>query len=190
MFTGELVEHETDPSTPIEGTAENSDAAREALVAELAETFDPLEVLRVMLRIDLRYSDLALALDVHPRTVRAWLESDERDPGRHRDAILTLKSVVLFLLRRGILSPEDVGLWLLEPNPKLGFRRPLAVLTEDGGIHDVISASATFTRPEPRRTPIPTSNKAVAAGATGRREAPGARALINSKGDGGAPSSG
>jgi transposase-like protein len=189
MSPGELVEHEASPPTPIGETAENSDAAREALVAELAETFDPLEVVRVMLRIGLRYSDLALALDVHPRTVRAWLESDERDPGRHRDAILTLKSVVLFLLRRGILSPEDVALWLVEPNPKLGFRRPLAVLTEEGGIHDVISASATFTRPEPRRTPIPTSNKAVAAGATGRREAPEVRALGNGEGESGAPGS-
>lgn len=153
------------PTTATEGLVED----REALVAKLAETFEPLDVVRLMLHMGLRYTDLALALDVHPRTVRSWLESEDRDPGRHRDGILSLKSVVLFLLRRGILTPRQVALWLVEPNEQLDFRRPLAVLAEDGGIHDVVSASATFTRPEPHRRQMAATNRAVAAGARGRR---------------------
>jgi DNA-binding transcriptional regulator YiaG len=160
------VEHE--PLTPTTETRDLLDD-RDALVAQLAATFEPLEVVRLMHAVGLRFSDLALALDVHPRTVRAWLESDDRDPGRHRDAILTLKSVVLFLLRRGIVPPRQVALWLVEPNEQLGFRRPLAVLSDENGIHDVISASTTFTRPEPQRKEIPTTSDAVAAGATGRK---------------------
>lgn len=160
------MEHENRQANNIREDVED----REALVARLAETFEPLDVVRLMLDIGLRHSDLALALDVHPRTVRAWLESSERDPERHRDAILSLKSAVLFLLRRGTLGPREVALWLVEPNERLGFRRPLAVLNEEQGIHDVVSASATFTRPEPRRTGMPANNRAVAAGATGRHE--------------------
>jgi transposase-like protein len=179
------VEHEPSQSTQTKELVED----RDALVTELAETFEPLDIVRLMLKIGLRYSDLALALDVHPRTVRSWLESEDRDPGRHRDAILSLKSVVLFLLRRGILTPRQVALWLVEPNEQLDFRRPLAVLVEDGGIHAVISASATFTRPEPRRKEIPASNKAVAAGATGRRTSPRVRALAGGESDSRAPGS-
>jgi transposase-like protein len=179
------VEHEDNQTNRIPDEVKD----REALVTPLVETFEPIEVVRLMLDIGLRYSDLALALDVHPRTVRAWLESSERDPERHRDAILSLKSVVLFLLRRGTLGSREVALWLVEPNEQLGFRRPLAVLGEEQGIHDVISASATFTRPEPRRTGVPASNRAVAAGATGRRQSDRAPSPIHAGDRGGASGS-
>jgi transposase-like protein len=179
------VGHELRKPSP---TAQDLLNDRDALIARLAETYEPLEVVRLMYTIGLRYSDLALALDVHPRTVRSWLESEDRDPGRHRDGILTLKSVVLFLLRRGIVPPRQVALWLVEPNERLDFRRPLAVLSEDGGIHDVISASATFTRPEPRRKEIPVANDAVAAGATGRKASSAIKAssgirVVSTQGD-------
>jgi hypothetical protein len=101
---------------------------------------------KLLINMGLRPSDLALALGVHPRTVRAWLEPGDRDPGRHRDSILSLKAVVLFLLRRGLLSPPNVAGWLVEPNEELSFKRPLAVLAEDR-LDDVLNASATFVRP-------------------------------------------
>jgi hypothetical protein len=123
-------------------------ADKDAFTNRLAETFDLREVVRLLLAMELRHSDLALALNVHPRTVRAWMESDERDPGRQRDGILALKALVLYLLRRGVLRPRQVALWLVEPLPELDFRRPLAVLAE-GRLDDVVAASTSFTRPEP-----------------------------------------
>jgi DNA-binding transcriptional regulator YiaG len=148
-------------------------ADREAFAEHLASAFDLLEILELMQLLGLRHSDLALALGVHPRTVRAWLdETDERDPNRQRDAILSLKALVLFLLRRGILNPRQLALWLVEPHERLEFRRPLAVLAE-GGLNEVVSASAAFVRPEtPRRLGATTrdspAKRAVAAGAAGR----------------------
>jgi hypothetical protein len=133
----------------------------------LAETFDEREIVRMMLEMGLRHSDLALALGVHPRTVRAWIDEPDRDLTRQRDGILALKALVLFLLRRGILAPQQISLWLVEPLESLGFRRPLAVLAE-GRLNDVIDASATFTRPEPALAATPASKPEVAAGAVGR----------------------
>ena len=140
-------------------------ADKKAFTDRLAETFDPLEVIRLLLAMGLRQSDLALALAVHPRTVRAWLEAGDRDPSRQRDGILSLKAVVLFLLRRGLLSPSNVAGWLVEPNERLDFRRPLAVLAE-GRLDDVLSASTTFVRPPAEPSEAETEvDPAVAAGA-------------------------
>lgn len=125
---------------------------RMAFAERLAQTFEPTPIVRLLHQMGLRLSDLALALGVHPRTVRAWLESTERDPSRHRDAILNLKALVLFLLRRGLLSPRNVAGWLVEPNEQLGFQRPLAVLA-DNRLNDVVTASATFVRPPPHAEP-------------------------------------
>lgn len=119
---------------------------REAFAERMSQTYDPLELIQLLVAMGLRPSDLALALGVHPRTVRAWLEPGARDPDRYRDGILSLKAVVLFLLRRGLLSPPNVAGWLVEPNEDLGFKRPLAVLAE-GRLDDVLDASATFVRP-------------------------------------------
>lgn len=132
---------------------------RVAFAEKLAQTFDPMDVITLLSCMGLRPSDLALALGVHPRTVRAWLDSTERDPSRHRDAILNLKALVLFLLRRGLLSPPNVAGWLVEPNEQLGFQRPLAVLAE-GRLNEVVTASATFVRPAPQASP------SIAAGAS------------------------
>src|SRR5262245_59276726 len=121
---------------------------RQAFAERLAQTYDPLELVRLLIAMGLRPPDLALALGVHPRTVRAWLEPGDRDPDRYRDDILSLKAVVLFLVRRGLLSPPNVAGWLVEPNEDLGFKRPLAVLAE-GRLDDVLDASATFVRPPP-----------------------------------------
>jgi hypothetical protein len=134
-------------------------ANRVAFAEQLAETFDPMRVVRLLNQMGLRPKDLALALGVHPRTVRTWLDSPERDPSRHRDEILNLKAVVLFLLRRGLLSPPNVAGWLVEPNEQLGFQRPLAVLADDR-LNDVVTASATFVRPVPHAGPT------IAAGAS------------------------
>lgn len=141
--------------------------------SRLAETFEPREIVELLLAMGLRFSDLALALNVHPRTVRAWIEDEGRDPDRQRDGILSLKALVLFLLRRGILSPRQVAMWLVEPREDLGFRRPLAVFAEDG-LHDVVGASAPFVRPEPELGRGAPAGHAVAAGATKRdTEGPG-----------------
>jgi hypothetical protein len=119
---------------------------RQAFAERFAQTYDPLEIIQLLMAMGLRAPDLALALGVHPRTVRAWLEPGSRDPDRYRDEILSLKAVVLFLLRRGFLSPPNVAGWLVEPNEDLGFKRPLAVLAE-GRLDDVLDASTTFVRP-------------------------------------------
>jgi len=143
---------------------------KDAFANRLAETFDLREIVELMLAMGLRFSDLALALNVHPRTVRAWTEeSSDRDPGRQRDGILALKALVLFLLRRGILAPQPLALWLVEPQDALGFRRPLAVLA-DGRLEDVVGASAPFIRPEPPHDPRQSTHPSVAAGAAGRAE--------------------
>lgn len=136
---------------------------KEAFANRLAETFEPREVVSLLLSMGLRPSDLALALGVHPRTVRAWVEPDGRAADRQRDGILALKALVLFLLRRGVLQPRSLALWLVEPSDVLEFRRPLAVFADEG-FEDVINASAAFVRPEPPRTPQPKA-QAVAAGA-------------------------
>lgn len=137
--------------------------------ARLAESFDEREIVRLMLLMGLRYSDLALALNVHPRTVRAWIESEDRDLARQRDGILALKALVLYLLRRGALTPRQIAMWLVEPLETLEFRRPLAVLAEDR-LGDVVDASRTFTSPEPAlQTPRP-SKPEVAAGAVAPRD--------------------
>jgi hypothetical protein len=139
--------------------------------SRLAETFDEREIVRLMLAMGLRPSDLALALGVHPRTVRAWFDEQDRDVSRQRDGILALKALVLFLLRRGILGPRQIALWLVEPLETLKFRRPLAVLAE-GRLNDVVDASATFTRPEPALEGHKVAKPAVAAGAAARGDVP------------------
>lgn len=140
---------------------------KDAFASHLAETFELEKIVGLMLAMGLRFSDLALALNVHPRTVRAWMESDDRDPGRQRDGILALKALVLFLLRRGILTPRQVAFWLVEPSDSLAFRRPLAVLA-DGKLEDVVAASTSFTRPVPPHGNSRRTDPSVAAGAAGR----------------------
>ncbi len=140
-----------------------------AFTNRLAETFSEREIVRLMLGIGLRYSDLALALTVHPRTVRAWIDEEDRDLVRQRDGILALKALVLFLLRRGVLGPRQIALWLVEPLETLDFRRPLAVLAE-GRLNDVVNASSSFTKPEPAMLSPTPSRPEVAAGAVGRRD--------------------
>ena len=127
--------------------------SRDDLAALLAQTFEPTDIVRLLSEMGLRYSDLALALGVHPRTIRAWLdESDSREADRQRDEIQALKAVVLFMLRRGILKPRQLSLWLVEPNEQLDFQRPLAVLGEGDisqTLSPLINAGAPFLRPEP-----------------------------------------
>jgi len=156
------------PEPPISSGSEERELLndRQAFANRLAQTFEPRQVIALLLTTGLRYSDLALALKVHPRTVRAWIEDEQRDPARQRDGILLLKALMLFLLRRGILTPRQLALWLVEPNNQLGFRRPLAVFAERG-VDDVINASGEFTRPEPSLADdVP--ERGVAAGAAGR----------------------
>jgi hypothetical protein len=143
---------------------------REAFAAELARTFEPAEIVGLLEEMGLRHSDLALALGVHPRTIHAWLDdSDPRDGDRQRDQIQSFKAAVLFLLRRGVLTPRQLALWLAEPNERLDFRRPLAVFG-DGDISETLSslikASAPFLHPEPDESPDP--HPSVAAGAVAR----------------------
>jgi transposase-like protein len=143
--------------------------SREDFAALLAQTFDPTEIVQLLSEMGLRYSDLALALGVHPRTIRAWLDqSDPRQADRQRDEIQALKAVVLFMLRRGILKPRQLSLWLVEPNERLEFRRPLALLGEGDisqTLHPLIRAGSPFLRAEPSEN---AREKDVAAGAVVR----------------------
>jgi len=141
--------------------------SREDFAALLAQTFEPTEIVRLLSEMGLRYSDLALALGVHPRTIRAWLDdSDTREAGRQRDEIQALKAVVLFMLRRGILKPRQLSLWLVEPNERLDFRRPLAVLGE-GDISQTLSplikAGGPFLRSHPEEGSVREKDVAVGA---------------------------
>jgi hypothetical protein len=143
---------------------------REAFAEELGQTFEPAEIVWLLREMGLRYSDLALALGVHPRTIHAWLdETDPRDGDRQRDQIQSLKAAVLFLLRRGVLTPRQLALWLAEPNERLGFRRPLAVFG-DGDISEtltpLIKAGTPFLHPEAEDAIGP--HPSVAAGAAAR----------------------
>jgi transposase-like protein len=139
---------------------------REDFAALLTRTFEPTEIVQLLSEMGLRYEDLALALGVHPRTIRAWLdESDPRDASRQRDEIQALKAVVLFMLRRGIWKPRQLSLWLVEPNETLDFRRPLAVLGEGDiaqTLSPLIKAGAPFLRSEPDNSTMP--QREVAAG--------------------------
>jgi hypothetical protein len=157
--------------SPGEGILEALLDDKAGFTTRLAETFDEREIVELMLAMGLRYSDLALALGVHPRTVRAWIDEQDRGLTRQRDGILAMKALVLFLLRRGILMPRQIALWLVEPLETLQFRRPLAVLAE-GRLDDVVNASSPFTRPEPALEIAPASKPAVAAGAAARAHGP------------------
>jgi hypothetical protein len=139
---------------------------KDAFAAKLAQTFEPVEIVGLLRSMGLRPSDLALGLRVHPRTIQAWLDAtDARDGERQRDQILTLKALVVYLLRRGVLAPEQLAIWLIEPNDQLAFRRPLAVLGDENTSENLIrvmAASSSFVHPEPdqdsvamRTTPPP-----------------------------------
>jgi hypothetical protein len=143
---------------------------REEFAATLARTFELAEIVRLLNEMGLRHTDLALALGVHPRTIRAWLDqSDPRDGQRQRDQIQSLKATVLFLLRRGILTPWQLAHWLAEPNEALDFRRPLAIIGEGDiseNLNALIRAGAPFLRPEAEEFLSP--HPSVAAGAADR----------------------
>jgi hypothetical protein len=140
---------------------------RKGFADQLAQTFEPTEIVRLLNEMGLRFDDLALALGVHPRTIRAWLDkSDSRGAERQRDEIQALKAVVLFMLRRGSLKPRQLAFWLNEPNEMLDFRRPLAVLG-DGDISETLSplikAGGPFLRPEPDAAAGPQDGVAASA---------------------------
>jgi len=128
-------------------------ADKDAFAAQLAQTFEPREIVWMLKSMGLRPSDLALGLGVHPRTIQAWLDTtDRRDGERQRDEILTLKSLIVYLLRRGVLAPRQLAVWLVEPNDRLAFRRPLAVLGDENtseNLNRVMEASLPFLHPEP-----------------------------------------
>jgi hypothetical protein len=128
-------------------------ADKDAFAAQLAQTFEPGEIVGMLKSMGLRPSDLALGLGVHPRTIQAWLDTtDRRDGERQRDEILTLKALIVFLLRRGVLAPKQLAVWLVEPNDRLAFRRPLAVLSDEStseSLNLVMEASLPFLHPEP-----------------------------------------
>lgn len=146
-----------------EGLIEN----KEDFAGALAQAYEPTEIVELLTEMGLRPSDLALALNVHPRTIRAWLDDSDRTADRQRDDILALKSIVLFLLRQGSFAAKHLAIWLIEPNPDLDFRRPLAVLGEgdsNEALVKVMRASAPFVQPKEPQT----LRQSVAAGATSR----------------------
>jgi hypothetical protein len=159
---------------------------KDDFAAQLAKTYETTEIVRLLAAMNLRPSDLALGLNVHPRTIKAWLdESDPRTAERQRDEILALKSIVLFLLRRGNLSPASLAVWLVEPNGDLDFRRPLAVLGEGDtqkSLIRVMQASAPFVHPDEGHGSAPYDDS-VAAGAAGRKPSPSDREEGGARGE-------
>ena len=107
--------------SPDQGELETLADEKERFTTRLAETFDEREIVRMMLEMGLRHTDLALALGVHPRTVRAWIDEPDRDLSRQRDGILALKALVLFLLRRGILTPLKYPCGWWNPSNRWAF---------------------------------------------------------------------
>ena len=142
-------------------------ANKEAFINRLAETFEPRDIVDLFLAMGLRQSDLALALGVHPRTVRAWTEDNERDPDRQRDGILSSRPWFCSCCVAVCWTLGRPRCGLVEPHEQLGFRRPLAVFAESG-LTKVVSASAAFVRPEPPLAAGAPTDDAVAAGATKR----------------------
>lgn len=100
--------------------------------------------------IGYRHVASALGADVTPETVKEWMNCESEPTEEHEYGIFTLKSTILFLLRRGILGPRQVGAWLIEPNLELEGVTPLATLANEGGVERVVMASRTFIRPEPQ----------------------------------------
>ncbi len=120
----------------------------------LAEAFrkepDNFEVLSALGRLGMDHAEQATAITAPLETVRRWYEGDRDDMQEYEDKIEDLKAVTCFTLVRGVLPAKLAILWLTEFNQRLEAR-PIDILTEEKGLEAVISASTTFTRPEPRR---------------------------------------
>lgn len=110
------------------------------------------EVLRLIGGMGINSSHLAGSIDVQADTVDNWLNSSsETEIEDHSASIQVLQATTLYLLRRGILPPRALALWLVEPREELQDRSPLSVLPLEGGQDRVIQAAfaSDFLRPEP-----------------------------------------
>ena len=119
-------------------------------IEALEQEKDPRRQLELIGAMGINASMLGEAIGSEPEEVESILNGREVDLNPYESAIDTLKSVSLFLLKRGTLGPIQVGLWLAEPDIVLGGT-PLSALREEGGIDAILAASTTFTRPEPLR---------------------------------------
>lgn len=81
-------------------------------------------------------NDIARVAQSSPRSVSRW-QAHKSIPKRDvEERLLELKSV-LDLLRK-VLRHEPARLWLKSPNPELGYRKPIDVISE-GGYREVIA---------------------------------------------------
>lgn len=129
---------------------------REKLADVLYREERPVEVLKLIGGMGVNSSHLAGSIDVQVGTIDNWLNSSsetevEVEIEDHSDSIQALKATTLYLLRRGILPPRALALWLVEPREELQNRSPLAMLPLEDGQQKVIKAAfiSDFLRPEP-----------------------------------------
>jgi hypothetical protein len=122
---------------------------KDILADLLFEEQDPNLSLRLIGDMGITAAELGSGINVSGDKVESWFAGDSSDITEHELAIHGLKSTILFLLRRGILNPSQLALWLTLPNPDLEDETPLATMPKEGGLDAVLQASRTFTRPEP-----------------------------------------
>ncbi|MPZ67983.1 MAG: DUF2384 domain-containing protein [Actinobacteria bacterium] len=81
-------------------------------------------------------NDIARVSGSTPRSVSRW-QARKAIPKRDvEERLLELKSVLDLL--REVLTDEPARLWLKTPNPDLGYRKPIDVISE-GGYREVIA---------------------------------------------------
>ena len=90
-------------------------------------------------------SEIARILGVHPRTIERHRDVLRRKPGRAsrvtRRPLEAQREEKLHRIWRdltAIFTPEDAVYWLQHPVPALEDRRPLDMMSEDGGLDRVL----------------------------------------------------
>jgi len=72
--------------------------------------------------------DVARAAGVLPVTVRRWRSSADKSKIRRWEQVDDLRALTSFLLRSGLLEPDEVRQWLRGRNSDLKYDRPLDLI--------------------------------------------------------------
>lgn len=129
-------------------TYEEAARDKRLLISALYKERDPATTLQLIGGMGVGSAILAEAVGDTLDRVNALLDGGIVDPPTDEDQIDRLRTTTLFLLERGILNPEQLGLWLTEQNDDTGGMPPILHLKDNEGVMIVISASRTFTRPD------------------------------------------
>ena len=112
----------------------------------LYEETDPVGALQLLGSMGLKPSEIAAGIGVPPDIVESWHGGNIDDVPEHELAIYGLKSTTIYLLKRGILNPSELALWLTQPLENLQGDTPLITLPQEGGLEAVLLAAAPFIR--------------------------------------------